>query len=294
MANLIQQRTTEKKLESEGAQQIGMQQYIKRMEGEIKKALPSVITPERFTRIVLSALSTTPKLQKCTPQSFLGAMMTAAQLGMEPNTPLGQAYLLPYYNNKKQCMECQFQLGYKGLIDLAYRSGEVSTIQAHIVYANDKFSYSFGLDPTLNHVPAVASRGEPTHVYAIYRTRDGGYGYDVMSIDDVRNHAQKYSKSYSSGPWQTNFEEMAKKTILKRVLKYAPLKSDFSRQLSADDTVKTEISEDMFSVPTYTVVEAAEYSVSDETGEAVPMPEEERRTRDAFAEELKKRGETEA
>lgn len=294
MASLIQQSTAEKKLKSGGAQKAGMQQYIKQMEGEIKKALPSVMTPERFTRIVLSALSTTPKLQECTPQSFLGAMMTAAQLGMEPNTPLGQAYLIPYYNSKKQCFECQFQLGYKGLIDLAYRSGEVSTIQSHIVYANDKFSYSFGLEPTLNHVPAVASRGEPTHVYAIYRTRDGGYGYDVMSLEDVRNHARKYSKSFNSGPWQTNFEEMAKKTILKRVLKYAPLKTDFARQLSADDSVKTEISDDMFSVPTYTVVEAAEYSVSDETGEAVPMPEEERRARDAFAEELKKRGETEA
>lgn len=287
MASLIQQSTTEKKLKSGGVQKTGMQQYIKKMEGEIKKALPAVMTPERFTRIVLSALSTTPKLQECTPQSFLGAMMTAAQLGMEPNTPLGQAYLLPYYNSKKQCLECQFQLGYKGLIDLAYRSGEVSTIQAHIVYANDKFSYSFGLEPTLNHVPAVTDRGEPTHVYAIYRTRDGGYGYDVMSMDDVRNHAQKYSKSFRSGPWQTNFEEMAKKTILKRVLKYAPLKSDFARQLSADSSIKTELSEDMFSVPTYTVVEMDGYTVSEETGEASPMPADEQAIRDGFAEQLK-------
>ncbi len=86
-----------------------MQQYIKAMQGEIKKALPSVITPERFTRIVLSALSTNPKLASCTPQSFLGAMMSAAQLGVEPNTPLGQAYILPYKN--KDVLEAQFQLG---------------------------------------------------------------------------------------------------------------------------------------------------------------------------------------
>lgn len=97
------------------------------------KALPSVITPERFTRMVLTALSSTPKLQTCTPQSFLGAMMQAAQLGVEPNTPLGQAYLIPYGN------VCQFQLGYKGLMDLAYRSGEVSSIQAHEVHENDTF-----------------------------------------------------------------------------------------------------------------------------------------------------------
>ena len=80
-----------------------MQAYIKQMQGEIKKALPAVMTPERFTRIVLSALSTNPKLGQTTPQSFLAAMMTAAQLGMEPNTPLGQAYLIPFYNNIIVC-----------------------------------------------------------------------------------------------------------------------------------------------------------------------------------------------
>jgi len=159
-----------------------MQQYIKQMEGEIKKALPSVITPERFTRIVLSALSTNPKLAATTPQSFLAAMMTAAQLGVEPNTPLGQAYLIPYFNSKTRCSECQFQLGYKGLIDLAYRSGEVSVIQAQVVYANDDFTFSFGLDPQLKHVPAHENRGEPTFVYAMFRTKDNGYGFEVMSM----------------------------------------------------------------------------------------------------------------
>lgn len=224
-----------------------MQQYIKQMEGEIRKALPSVITPERFTRIVLSALSTNPKLAATTPQSFLGAMMTAAQLGLEPNTPLGQAYLIPFRNHG--VMETQFQLGYKGLIDLAYRSGEVSVIQAQVVYEDDVFEYSFGLDPQLKHIPAKKDRGEPTAVYAMFRTKDGGYGFEVMSMNDIRAHAKKYSKSYGNGPWQTNFEEMAKKTVLKRVLKYAPLKSDFVRGMAQDETIKTEISDDMYSVP---------------------------------------------
>ena len=124
-----------------------MQQYIKSMEGEIKKALPSVITPERFTRMVLSALSVNPKLASCTPKSFLGAMMSAAQLGLEPNTPLGQAYLIPYKN--KGIDEVQFQIGYKGLIDLAYRSGEVEVVQAQIVYENDEFEFgsTFEMNP---------------------------------------------------------------------------------------------------------------------------------------------------
>lgn len=224
-----------------------MREYIKSMEGEIAKALPSVITPERFTRITLSALSTTPKLAECSPKSFLGAMMTAAQLGVEPNTPLGQAYLIPYRN--KGVLECQFQLGYKGLVDLAYRSGMVKMIQAHTVYERDEFSYELGLEPKLHHVPAKADRGAPVYFYAVFHTKGGGYGFEVMSYEDVEAHARKYSKAYNNGPWQTNFEEMAKKTVLKRALKYAPLKTDFVRELSADETIKETISEDMFAEP---------------------------------------------
>ena len=232
-----------------------IQDYVKAMEGEIKKALPSVITPERFTRMTLSAISTNPKLAQCTPRSFLGAMMSAAQLGLEPNTPLGQAYLIPYKN--KGVDEVQFQIGYKGLIDLAYRSGEVELVQAQVVYANDKFECQYGLDPKLVHVPADKDRGEATKVYAMFRTKSGGYGFEVMSIDDIKKHAERFSQSSKSSysPWQTNFEEMAKKTVLKKVLKYAPMKSDFVRGMVQDETIKTEISEDMYSVPNEVVVD---------------------------------------
>lgn len=242
-----------------------IQDYIKRMEGEIKKALPSVLTPERFTRITLSALSTNPALSQCTPNSLLGAMMTAAQLGLEPNTPLGQAYLIPYRNHRR--LEAQFQLGYKGLIDLAYRSGEVSTIQAHAVYEKDEFDYELGLEPKLRHVPAKKDRGEPVCFYAVFRTKDSGYGFEVMSVEDVRAHAQKYSKAYKNGPWQTNFEEMAKKTVLKRVLKYAPLKTEFVRAVAADETIKTSLSQDMFDLPDETVIEVYSCVVDESTGE---------------------------
>ena len=232
-----------------------MQQYIKSMESEIAKALPSVITPERFTRMVLSAISVNPKLAACTPKSFLGAMMSAAQLGLEPNTPLGQAYLIPYKN--KGVDEVQFQIGYKGLIDLAYRSGEVEVVQSQIVYSNDFFECQYGLEPKLVHKPADSNRGEPVKVYAMFKTKSGGYGFEVMSMDDIRKHAQKYSQGYNSNysPWKTNFEEMAKKTVLKRVLKYAPMQSDFVKAVTADETIKTEISEDMYTVPSETVFE---------------------------------------
>ena len=261
MANTIQQATNQL-----AKKQKTMKDYVESMKGEIAKALPSVVTPERFTRITLSALSSNPELQNTTPQSFLGAMMTAAQLGVEPNTPLGQAYLIPYKN--KGVLETQFQLGYRGLMDLAYRSGEISVIQAHTVYENDEFHYEFGLNPVLEHKPAMSDRGAPIAFYAVFKTKDGGYGFEVMSVDDVKNHAKKYSKSFSSAfsPWTTNFEEMAKKTVLKRVLKYAPLKSDFARQVTADESIKTEISSDMLDVANEPI--EAEGTVADpETGE---------------------------
>ena len=263
MADKIQNKVAT----TNGGEKKSMQQYVKAMEGEIKKALPSVITPERFTRMVLSAMSTNPKLASCTPSSFLGAMMSAAQLGLEPNTPLGQAYILPYSNHGN--LEAQFQLGYKGLIDLAYRSGEVEVVQAHIVYEKDTFECEYGLEPKLTHTPADKDRGEPIKVYAVFKTKSGGYGFEVMSMDDVRNHASKYSKAYNSSfsPWKTNFEEMAKKTVLKKVLKYAPLKSDFVRGITQDETIKTEIAEDMYSVPNEVVYDTEFVEVDETTGE---------------------------
>lgn len=238
-----------------------MRGYIKSMQGEIAKALPSVMTPERFTRITLTALTTNPQLAETTPASFVGAMMTAAQLGMEPNTPLGQAYLIPFKN--KGILECQFQLGYKGLIDLAYRSGDVSVIQAHTVYEHDDFEYELGLEPKLKHKPTQsADKGSPIFFYAMFKTKDGGYGFEVMSVEDVRAHAKKYSQSFSSAysPWSKNFEEMAKKTVLKKALKYAPLKSDFVRGIVVDETIKREISEDMYAAPSIEI----EYEVDED------------------------------
>jgi recombination protein RecT len=194
-------------------------------------------------------------------------MMSAAQLGLEPNTPLGQAYLIPYKN--KGVDEVQFQIGYKGLIDLAYRSGEVELVQAHIVYENDEFICEYGLEPKLVHKPADSDRGEAIKVYAMFKTKSGGYGFEVMSMDDVRRHAEKYSQAYKSGfsPWKTNFEEMAKKTVLKKVLKYAPLKSDFVKAVVQDESIKNEISEDMYEVKNENVYEAEFTEITEETGE---------------------------
>ena len=218
---------------------------IKALEPEIKRALPSVITPERFTRMALSAINNTPKLGECSQMSFLAALMNAAQLGLEPNTPLGQAYLIPFQN--KGVLECQFQLGYKGLINLAYRNDQLQTIQAQCVYANDQFEYELGLEPKLNHKPCIGERGELVAVYALFKLQNGGYGFEVMSKNDIDEHAKKYSKAVNSSysPWKTAYSEMAMKTVVKKVLRFAPLKTDFLRAIASDETVKTELAVDM-------------------------------------------------
>lgn len=238
--------------------------WIKVMEPEIKKALPSVITPERFTRMALTAISVNPKLAECTPKSFMGALMNAAQLGLEPNTPLGQAYLIPFKN--KGTLEVQFQVGYKGLIDLAYRSGEFANIYAKEVYENDEFEYEFGLEPNLVHKPATSNRGNVIAYYAVFKLVNGGFGFEVMSKEDIEAHAKKYSQSYNSkySPWTNNFDEMAKKTVLKKVLKYAPIKVEFVRQVTEDGTIKSEIAEDMSEVQNENVFVEAEYEVKEE------------------------------
>ena len=221
-----------------------MRGWIQGYENQIAKALPSVMTPERFTRIAMTAVTQTPQLEECTPGSFIGALLTAAQLGLEPNTPLGQAYLIPFKNHG--VLEAQFQLGYRGLIELAHRSGELKSIEAHIVYENDEFEYELGLEPKLKHIPAMKNKGGIAWVYAVYKLASGGFGFEVMSFEDIEKHKKKYSKAAAKGfsPWTTSWEEMAKKTVIKRVLKYAPLKTDFVKAMRDDETTLNFTAED--------------------------------------------------
>lgn len=200
-----------------------LKQWVAKMSDQIKNALPANITPERMMRIAITALSKNNKLSSSTPESFMGALLTSAQLGLECNTPLGQAYLIPFWNGKKNCMETQFQLGYQGLIDLCYRTGQYKKIVARVVYEGDDFDYSYGLEERLIHRPHEKS-DKPIYVYAIYELKNGASAFEVMSWDAIDKHAKKYSQSAnsSSSPWKTDPESMAKKTVLKKVLKYAP------------------------------------------------------------------------
>lgn len=240
----------------------------------IKAALPAVMTPERFSRIALTAVSGNPKLQEAvvkSPMTFLGALMTAAQLGLEPNTPLGQAYLIPFNNKKyvngtfQKVMECSLQIGYKGLVELAYRSGEVTMVDAQVVYENDTFEYELGLDPKLKHIPAITNRGKPIYYYGIFKTKNGASGFKCMSHADVLDHAKRYSKSFDkekntfSGPWKSAFDSMALKTVLIAALKYAPMKSDFVHAIASDNAVRSELTKDMVETPREDEIIDADY-----------------------------------
>ena len=187
--------------------------------------------------------------------SFIAALMNAAQLGLEPNTPLGQAYLIPFKNKDK--VECKFIVGYKGILDLVYRNENVQTIQAQIVYENDIFSYELGLESKLYHKPALHDRGEMTAVYALYKLSNGGYGFEVLSKDYVVQHATRFSQGMKSSysPWNTDFESIAKKTAIRKVLKFAPLKTESLRALETDETIKHELSIDMTEINDDTIIE---------------------------------------
>lgn len=235
---------------------------IKKQEPAIAKALPKQISFERFSRIAMTAVRQNPKLQLCSPMSFLGALMQSAQLGLEPNTPLGQAYIIPYGN------EATFQIGYQGLLDLAYRTNQYKSIYAVAVYENDQFEYEEGLERKLAHIPASIPVGEPIYYYAVYHLINGGYGFAVMSRDQIIIHRNKYSaaaKSGRSSPWDTDFDSMAKKTVLKQALKYAPKSVEFGLALAADETVKKDIDENMLDIQGEELTDIEVIDVNEET-----------------------------
>ena len=240
-----------------------MKQLMIKMKNEIQVALPSQLASERFQRVALTAFNSNPKLQTCDPMTFIAAMMQSAQLGLEPNTPLGQAYLIPY--KVKGMDKVQFQIGYKGLLELAQRSGKIKTLYAHEVRENDEFDMDYGLNQTLTHKPYLkGDRGEVVGYYAVYHLDTGGHSFVFMSKSEILAHAQKFSKTFKFGPWQSDFDAMAKKTVIKQLLKYAPLSIELQKAMAGDETVKTQISDDMSLVKDESESLEVEYEVKED------------------------------
>ena len=262
-----------KQKQQETKQNSSLRDMIMRNMDMFKMAVPKTVTPERMARIAMTAVTKNPKLALCSPASFFGALLTAAQLGLEVNTPLGQSYLIPY--NGKRGMECQFQLGYQGILDLAYRTGKFRRIKAVVVHAGDDFTYSYGLHAVLTHVPKTIDN--PTHVYALYELLNGGIDFEVWTWEQVIAHAKQYSQSFSKADssWQTAPEEMAKKTVLKALLKYAPKAVEYANP--EQEGLATAINMDG-GIITKNIVRDGDYqeitdTVDYETGDDAQIPE---------------------
>lgn len=216
----------------------------------IQSLVPKHVTPERLCRISLNAVSRNPNLMNCAPETIVGAIVNCASLGLEPNL-LGHAYIVPFWNNKTGKMEAQFQIGYKGALDLIRRTGQVSTISAHEVYDGDKFDYAYGLEEKLVHVPCGEDdETKITHFYAAYKLKDGGTGFLVMTRAQMDKHRDKFTKSKNKqgavfGPWADHYVSMALKTVILKLIKYMPISIEQNETQTAmealdrDNTVMT-------------------------------------------------------
>jgi recombination protein RecT len=205
----------------------------------ISQALPKHLTAERIVQVATTLISRTPELAECSVESLIGSVMQCSILGFEPIPSLGQAYLIPFNNKKTGKREIQFIIGYKGLIDLARRSNQIKTIYAQAVYSNDEFNYEYGLEPNLHHKPALGERGDFIYAYAVAKFTNDGYAFEVMSkadIEKIRKTSQAGDSKYS--PWNSGFyEEMAKKTVLRRLSKMLPVSIEHQKPIASDESV---------------------------------------------------------
>lgn len=212
---------------------------LDRMAPEMQKALPKHISIERLCRIALTEVRKNPKLLKANQSSLAGAIMTCAQLGLEPG-PLQQIHLVPFYNKKTGTHDITPIIGFQGLADLAMRGGKVLSVRARVVYDGDAFSYDEGLHPKLEHEPshsAERSDDDITHAYAIAEMERGNPRFEVMFRKEIEA-IRKRSRAGTSGPWVTDYAEMCKKTVLRRLLKTLPKSVEFAEAVEAEDRIE--------------------------------------------------------
>lgn len=225
--------------------------FLSKKKGEIAAMLPAHLNPERLLKVAQIAATTTPALLKCDVASLVGAIGQCAQMGLEPNTVLGHAYLVPFNTKRKDpdtgeerwVNSVQVIVGYKGLIDLARRSGQIVSIAAHEVCEHDHFELVYGLEERLTHRPALTNRGEVIGFYAVAQLVGGGHAFEWMSreqVEKVRDGSQGWQqavkyKAQDRHPWHVHFTEMGRKTAIRRLAKYLPLSIEFAKAAALDE-----------------------------------------------------------
>lgn len=214
-----------------------VQDVIASMKGQISQALPKHLTADRMIQMATSLIVKNPKLAECSAASLVGAVMQASILGFRPVEQLGECYFVPYGG------VVQFQIGYKGFITLARRSGELKNIYAEVVHEGDKFEVEFGLEPKLVHIPRMDNENAKlTHVYAVSRYKDDGYNFMVLTASQVEKLRKRnpMQKGAPSGSWATDYDAMAKAKVIKQLAKYMPLSVDFMNATLSDEAVITD------------------------------------------------------
>jgi len=218
---------------------------IQKNQKQIEAALPRHMSPDRFLRIALTSMAKNPTLLECTPRSLFGAVVQCAQLGLEPDDLRGSAYLIPFKN--KGVYEVQVMPGYKGLLELAHRSGKIADIKAEVVHEKDDFQFQYGTKEFLIHKPYMKDDpGELVGVYARVIFKSGHERFEVMAPREVMKAANS-SQAYraKSGPWLTHPEEMWKKTALRKLCKTIPLSAEVETAVALDERESAGIGQDL-------------------------------------------------
>jgi recombination protein RecT len=227
------------------AQPPSIADFLRTKKATIAQALEgTALTPERLLSVTMTEIRKTPALRDCTQDSLFGALVQCAQLGLEPGSALGHCYLIPYHNRKLGIVECQFQLGYKGMIDLARRSGQIIKLSSHCVFEKDTFAVSYGLEETLEHTPFLTGQaGEVVGAYAVAHLSGGGVQWVFLprhKLDAIRDG----SKASGSGPWKTHHEEMCQKTAARSLYKWLPISIEAQRAAGLDSMADAGESQD--------------------------------------------------
>jgi len=244
----------------------GIRQMIESAQMELGKALPDSMSAERFTRIAMTCGRLNPELFDCTPESFMGALFTSAQLGIEPIA--GHAYLIPFSNSKKvggnwvKKKEVQFILGYKGIAALFYRHAKAMSLNWGVVRENDFFDFEQGSSAFLRHKPILKDRGEVMGYWVMAKLSGDAEIFHYMGVDECMSHGKKHSKTfnkrdgqfYASSPWATSPDAMCLKTVLVQLSKLLPISIDLQRAIDADETSRQPRKkiENMLDVPSET------------------------------------------
>jgi recombination protein RecT len=244
---------------------------FEKSKGSIAAVLPKHLTPERMIKIATSAASRTPDLLDCTPESVLLAVVQAGTLGLEPNTPLHHCALVPLNNKHTKRKEAVLWIEYRGLCQLAYNSGEVLDIYAHTVCENDEFDFDLGTKKRiLHHYDIRKPRGVSIAYYAVVKFKSGGEDFDIMSrveVEEIRSR----SMGKDSDAWVNNFDAMGEKTVIRRVLKTAPMSQDRSQALGK--ALDIEGRAERGAAPDYSeIVDVIGEIVDPETGEVTNEP----------------------